>query len=372
VAGLYLHVPFRRARRPYDDSTYLVGGRPDVEQYRTALCRELRAEVRSHLVEEPMTTLYAGGGRPSLFPLPAVHALLRCLAAHLDLAGLTEATVEVSPADATARYVHGLRRMGVTRLSLEVLSFSSGVLHALDAPHSPDDARRALAHVQAAGFDTVSVDLLFGLPSQSVEAWTATLRQALAHDVPHITIQEAPADAPSSEGKRAEQMERAMTLLRSEGYEQYELTHFARPGHRSAHQENYYAHGNYVGAGPSAESFWWPDRLASGPARRWSNVGAPDRYARLLRRHHAPVASRQTLSRQALAREYILLRLRTDAGLDLDRLAAQYGVDLRDDHAALLGRLRDDGLIHDIPDRVRLTPRGRLLTDAITGRLLPA
>jgi oxygen-independent coproporphyrinogen-3 oxidase len=372
VAGLYVHVPFRRARRSYDDSPYVVADAAAIEQYQAALCRELREHLPSGLADEPITTLYVGGGRPSLLPLPVGHAILAALVDRVDLSGLTEATIEASPADVSPRALHGVRRLGISRLSLEGLSFSPEVLRSLGAPHTPEDVWRALDRIHEAGFDSVSIDLLFGLPSQSVEAWEKTLRQALDHGVPHITILEAPADDPSSEEKRAEQMERAMTLLRSEGYEQYELTHFAQPGHRSAHQEHYYAHGNYVGAGPSAESFWWPNRLASGPARRWANVSALDRYVDLLRRRHSPVASRQTLSESTLAREYILLRLRTDAGLDLNRLATQYGVDLRADHATLLARLRDDGLIHDAPDRVRLTPRGRLLTDAITARLLPS
>ena len=372
MAGLYIHVPFRRAGRSYDDSYHVVDEAPDFERYQTALCRELRYYVEPLVADEPITTLYAGGGRASLLPLVRVRSIVRTVRETLDVSAVEEVTAEVSPADASRRFLHNLKRLGVNRLSLEVLSFSPVDLRAANAPHSATDACRALEHAREAGFETVSVDLLFGLPSQTVGAWEATLRDALDRAVPHITIMEATAPDSSSEEKRAEQLKRAMTLLTSEGYEQYELTHFARPGHRSHHQENDYAHGNYIGVGPSAESFWWTNRAGSGRARRWANVSDVDRYAELLSQRYPPTSYRQTLDEQELAREYILLRLRTDAGLDLRQLATRYGVDLRAEKRALLQHLRDDHLIHDDPDRIRLTPRGRLLTDAITTKLLPS
>ena len=372
MAGLYLHIPFRRARRSYDDSYYVVAEAPDFEHYQAALCRELQSYVEPQVTDEPITTLYVGGGRASLLPFARARSILRTLLETIDVSAVEEVTVEVSPADASRRSLHDLKRLGVNRLSLEVLSFSSEPLRAANAPHSVTDARRALQHTRDAGFDTVSVDLLFGLPSQSVGTWEATLREALKRDVPHITIMEAAAPDSASEEKRAEQLKRAMTLLESEGYEQYELTHFARPGHRSLHQENHYAHGNYIGVGPSAESFWWTNRAGSGRARRWANVSDVDRYAELLRQRYPPASYRQTLNERELAQEYILLRLRTSAGLDLRQLALRYGVDLQTEKETLLHRLRDDHLIHDDPDCIRLTPRGRLLTDAITTKLLPS
>jgi oxygen-independent coproporphyrinogen-3 oxidase len=369
VAGLYVHVPFRRARRPYDDSAYVVRDTPAASRFGTAL----RDELQGHAVDESITTLYVGGGRASLLSLATAHSVLAALADSVGVAAVEEATAEVSPADATLQYLRGLRRLGIDRLSLGVLSFSPAVLRSLDAPYSATDARQALRRARKAGFEAVSVDLLFGLPTQSLGVWVDTLRRAIGRGLPHIAVMEGPPlDAPPSlADKRAEHLERAMTLLRSAGYEQYELTHFARPGHRSAHQENYYAHGNYLGIGPSAESFWWPARADSGRARRWHNVGDFDRYARLLRDRGSPVADRQTLDRPALAREYVLLRLRTGEGLGFHPLATQYGVDLRSQKGAVLDRLRREDLIHDDPDRVRLTPRGRLLTDAITKALLP-
>jgi oxygen-independent coproporphyrinogen-3 oxidase len=370
VAGLYIHVPFRRAARSTDESDYVVTDNPDVSRFETALCQELRYYAQDYADDEPMQTVYAGGGRPSLLPLSSAHAILTTLFDVFDASHFEEATAEVNPADASPRYIHGLKRLGFDRLSLSVQSFFPSVLQALDAPHTAAEAIQSLRRAREANFDTLTVDLLFGTPHQSLDTWEATLHLVTEMRVPHVTISEAPASEADTEKKRAKQLRRAITLLQSEGYRQHELTHFAQPGHRSAHQKNYYAHGNYLGIGPSAKSLWWPSR--SDRARRWTNVSDIERYADLLRQRYPPISYRQTLDKPALAEEYILLRLRTRTGLDLNRLQAQYGLDLRNRKEKILDRLTEENLIHDEKDTVRLTLKGRLVTDAITQRLLPS
>jgi len=370
VAGLYVHVPFRRAHRSLDESYYVVTDTTDFSQFETALCRELKYYAQEYAADESMTTVYAGGGRPSLLPLSTVHAILTTLLDVFDASTFEEATAEVDPTDAMPRYVRGLNRMGFDRLSLPVYSFFPRVLQSLEVPHTAAEALRAVQTVREANFETLTVDLLFGLPVQSFDTWEATLRQTVEMRVPHLTLTEAPSSDETREEKRADQLEFAMRFLQSEGYHQYELTHFARPGHRSAHQENNYAHGNYLGIGPSAESFWWPNR--SGRARRWTNVRDVKRYADLLRQRYPPVSVRQTLNQHSLAQEYLLLRLRTNEGVDVNRLKDEYGLDLWAENKEVLHRLVDEGLIHDEKNTIRLTLQGRLLTDAVTERLLPS
>jgi len=355
VAGLYVHVPFRRAARSTADSPHIVTDAPDVDRFETALCRELQYYTQDYADDEPIKTIYAGGGRPSLLPLSTVHAVLTTLLDLFDLDPVEEVTVEVNPADATPRYVHGLKRQGVDRLSLPVQSFFPSVLQSIDAPHTADQAARTLELAREAGFETFSIDLLFGVPHQSLDTWETTLHQAVDMNAPHVTITEMP-DSNGDDDARADQLELAMRFLQS--------------GHRSAHQENYYAHGNYLGVGPSAVSFWWPDRTAP-RARRWTNVSDLNRYTELLRGRYPPVSYRQTLDQMALAREYILLRLRSHAGLDLNRLNEQYGMNLWALKKDLLDRLCDENLLQQEENTVSLTPEGRLLTDTITERLLP-
>lgn len=371
MAGLYVHVPFRREAHPTDESEHVLTHDTDFSPFETALCQELRYYAQDYAADEAMKTVYAGGGRPSLLPLSTVHAILTTLLDVFDASSFEEATAEVNPADATPRYLHGLKRLGFDRLSLSVLSFFPSTLQSIDAPHTAAEAIRALQRAREVGFETLSVDLLFGAPHQSLDAWEATLRQVAEMRVPHVTTTEVPGNDDPEDEKRADQLELAMTLLQSEGYEQYELTHFAQPGHRSTHQENYYAHENYLGLGPSAESFWWPNRSDASRARRWTNVSDVEHYADLLSQRYPPVSYRKTLDKTALAQEYILLRLRTRAGLDLTHLKNQYGVDLREQKSNLIDRLIEENLIHDADHTLRLTLQGRLLTDAITERLLP-
>ena len=340
----------------------------------TALRSELRVDARTYAAEEAITTIYAGGGRPSLLPLNQVHSILTTVIDVFDASSFEEGTAEVNPADVTPRYAHGLRRMGFDRLSIPVLSFFPTDLQAINAPHSAEAAVEALRIARRAGLENISIDLLFGWPEQSRSTWRASLKLAVELQIPHITLIEATESAApvAASSIRADQMEFAMTFLQSEGYEQYKLTHFAKPGHRSAHQDAYYAHGNYLGLGPSAASFWWQNRDRVAVGRRWTNVSDLEEYAALIDDGASPVAYRETLSARALAREYVLLRLRTAAGIDLDHLAAQYGVDLLDEHEAVLASLRERGLLHRDDSTVRLTNQGRLLADAIAQRLLPS
>lgn len=373
MAGLYVHVPFRRAPRPHDEGHTVAFSSADLSAYETAVCRELTYYACEYAAEEPVTTVYVGGGRPSLLPLHTIQSILTTVVDVFDASGFEEATTELNPADASPGYLRDLKHMGFDRLSIGVMSFFPEDLRATDAPHTADDAVRAIQLARETGFQNLSVDLLFGWAGQPMANWKAVLRQAVQMNLPHVTIMEVPAtSAEEREGALAERLEFAITFLQSEGYEQYELTHFARPAHRSVHQETYYAHGNHLGIGPSAESFWWTDRASSPVARRWANVGNVEKYVQLLRQRYPPVAYRQTLEQTALAYEYILLRLRTNEGINLPLLDHQYGYDLEAQKSAELDRLQENGLIHREDRQVRLTNRGRLLADAVTKQLLPS
>ncbi len=374
MAGLYVHIPFRRHRRAHDEAYYVVTDRSKFSSFATALSRELEYYVHQHTLEEPFTTVYVGGGRPSLLPFETVHELTRTGAEILDASAIEEATAEIHPADAQLRDLSRLRRLNFNRLSIEVLSFDDEDLSAVNAQHSSEEAERAIEHGRQAGFQSLSIDLLFGWPSHSFSHWKTTLQRAVDLEIPHLSLIEAPTEESTHrlDVEQAKRLEYAMTFLREEGYDQYAFTHFARPNHRSVHQENYYTHGNHLGVGPGAQTFWWTNRKQNPLARRWSNVNDVQRYIDLLAEQYPPVSYRQTLDQTALAQEYVLLRLRTKEGVDLDVLENTYGYDLRESEASLLARLTEEGLIYaNDSAQVRLTSDGFLAADAITERLLP-
>ena len=372
MAGLYVQVPFRREPRSSDGASTTVPGSAGESAFVEALSREADRYAQHPLTGAPISTLYVGSNRPSVLSPTLLDAIAGALRPVVDASEIPEATVELNPDNISLSCVNGLRQLGLTRVSVEALSLVPDDLRTVGAAPSIGDLPRTLRRVRRAGFETVSVDLSFGGTEHSLSHWKASLHRAVELRVPHIALHERdPSKVFEADQKeRARRLGFAMRFLRAKGYEQYELTHFARPDHRSRHQENYYAHGNYLGLGPGAESFWWPDRTDPSTARRWSNVSAPAAYVDRLCSDTSLVAQRESLDCSALAREHMLLRLRTKAGLDLDVLRDRYGFPLRAHRASTLDRLAEEGLIHDDPDRVRLTDRGCLLADAITQRLI--
>ncbi len=352
MAGLYLHVP-SRALAP--------------NAFVTTALAELRHYADRY--DEPIRTIYVGGGRAARLGLGPLRRLFAAIRSGFETA-LEEVTVELNPADAERAYLEGLRALGVDRLSLDVRSFHPDDLAALDAPHSARQAEAALDAVRAAGFERFSVDLVFGWAGQEPLRWRANLQMAVRLGLPHVALAECTGDRhpAANEDARANLYRFAMEYLPAEGYEHYEVSHFARPGQRGLHNQRHWDHTNYLGIGPSAHSFWW-DEL---PAFRWANVRNAARYAALLAQRHLPIAHKTPLDRPDLAAEYVLLRLRTRDGLDLDTLRSRYGVDLAAQKDAALARLLDENYIEPIRDgRVRLTRRGLLVCDAVTQKLLP-
>lgn len=367
MAGLYIHVPFRATPCLYDDSP-IVLAQPPFRAYRRAMQAEL-AYYAEHLAA-PIRTLYVGGGRPSLLDLDALAQLLAAARAFGPAADWEEATLELNPADADPAYLRGLRELGIDRLSLDVMSFYDADLAALQAPHTAGQAEAALDAARQAGFERLSIDLLFGWAAQDPLHWKASLQKAARLGVPHLAVVECTGDqlAEADDALRADQYLFAMEFLPDRGYEHYEISHFAQPGHRGLHNARHWDHTNYVGVGPAAHSFWW-DEL---PAHRWANVRNLARYEALVRQGQRPLAQHTPLDLPALADEYVLLRLRTRDGLDLDTLASRYGVDLEAQRGEALARLMRDGYLELSPDRrLRLTRRGLPLCDAVTHKLLP-
>lgn len=366
VAGLYLHVPFREAPCRYDD-TAVVPAPPSYDAFAQAVTTELRHYADRY--DAPIRTIYVGGGRPSLLDLETLRWLFDAIRAGFETP-LEEVTVELNPADADAAYLEGLRALGVDRLSLDVMSFHPDDLTALETPHTVREAEAALDAVRAAGFARFSIDLFFGWAGQDPLHWKANLEKAARLGVPHLALVECTADVlpQADDDTRAEQYRFAMTYLPGQGYEHYEVAHFARPGRRGLHNERHWNHTNYLGVGPSAHSFWWDDL----PAYRWANVRNLARYTALLQQRHLPIAQKTPLTLPDLAAEYVLLRLRTRDGLDLATLQSRYGVDLVAQKGDALARLRDKQYIEPIRNGcLRLTDRGLLVCDAVTQQLLP-
>lgn len=381
LAGLYLHIPFCTQRCIYCDFYFVTTNR-DYAPFVNAMLVEIEAYGREYGAREPLETLYLGGGTPSLLPVDEVARLMEGVARHFDLSEVEEVTFEVNPENATLDYLTGLHSLGVTRLSLGVQSFFDEDLRFMNRVHGAAEAERAIDTIRRVGFETFSVDLIFGLPDQPAEHWMANLEKAARMEAPHLstyglTIEERTPLAnqvarglvePASEEATRERFLDTMDYLRHHGYEHYEVSSFAQPGARSRHNQLYWRHGNYLGLGPSAHSFWRQTRSLAG---RWSNVRNLRRYQALLDQGQRPLEWEETLGADDLADEYVLLRLRLlDDGLDLDVLDEQYGVDLLVEKVDELAELEAAGLVQLRNGVVRLTDEGVLVCDAVTAKLI--
>lgn len=380
MAGLYLHIPFCSQRCVYCDF-YFVTTQKSHAGFVEAMCTELAHYAHTYGGQEPIETIYFGGGTPSLLSTEALYRLLDTIHQHYDTAGVQETTLEMNPEDVDLDYLRELRRLGFDRLSIGIQSFFPADLAFMNRSHTAEQAEAVVPLARRAGFDNFSVDLIFGLPDQPEEYWAANLQKAIRLEAPHLstyslTIEERTVlhkqverglVIPPEEEALAERYRFTMAYLRSQGYEHYEISSFARPGFRSRHNQRYWDHTNYLGFGPSAHSFWWRGL----PAYRWANERNLRRYEALLAGRQLPLETRDALDLDDLANEYLMLRLRTSDGLDLAHFEQRYGVDLLFEKVDTLAWLESEGYIEPIRNhRVRLTDRGKLVCDTVTSQLI--
>ena len=362
---LYVHLPFCAHRCGYCDFVTVTGHDGEHGDYADALLAEL--ELERHLLADAVETVFLGGGTPT-FTEPA--ALARLLAA---LPGAAETTVEANPETVTPELAALLREHGVDRVSLGAQSFQPHLLRVLERHARPEDVRAAAGTLRAAGFDNVSLDLIYGIPGQSVDDLCRDLDEALALAPEHVSAYELEAKpgtrfthAHGEELERqAEAMEdyfeRVVDTLTSAGYRWYETANFCRvePGRdlRARHNLGYWLGRDYLGIGVGA--------VSTVGGRRWRNAPSLPRYLASLRRGERPQREVELLEPETAARERIMLGLRLDEPLRL--AGARSAVD-----AEALARLERHGLVAAAGDTLALTRRGRFLGGGVTAELLTA
>jgi putative oxygen-independent coproporphyrinogen III oxidase len=372
--GLYLHIPFCSAICPYCDFAVLTGG----AERRAGFVEHLLAEIRMWGEERQafpeIDTVYFGGGTPSALAPEALARILAASREHLSVRDDAWIFFEANPEDVTAESVRAWRDLGVRTLSLGIQSFDAEALRFLGRRHDPLQARRSFETAREARFDTVSIDLIFGPAGQTPGDWRRTLEDALALGPDHVscyqlTIHEGtPFGFRLARGKMEEMPEPEQAeiflfthrFLADHGLPGYEVSNFARPGHRSRHNTKYWDHTPYLGLGPSAHSF-------SGLAgrRRWWNERKLKPYELKIETGGRPVAGGEELSARDLALEALMLGFRTVAGIDLGSFRERYGIDLRDENRRLIERLAEEGLLRFDGDRLLPTLEGWADADSL-------
>ncbi|MCU0297134.1 MAG: radical SAM family heme chaperone HemW [Candidatus Nanopelagicales bacterium] len=364
----YVHIPFCASRCGYCDfNTYTANeiGGFRFDAYVEAVLREVQLAV-AVTEPRPLSSVFVGGGTPSLLPPADLAALLSGLREDFGIADGAEVTMEANPENVTSAALAAWLEAGVTRLSLGMQSADAGALQILQRQHTPGAAVAAAQAARAAGFDHVSLDLIYGIPGQSTSSWQETVLTALSAEPDHISAYalgveegtalarqvrrgEVPAPVPDT---AAEQYDVADEVLSAHGLSWYEISNWARPAGACDHNLGYWRGDNWWGFGPGAHSH--VDGV------RWWNVKRPATYQSMLAAGHSPAAGREILTPAQRRLEQVMLEVRLAEGLDP-----------ADFDEAAIAQLRGRGLLENADGaRLRLTRAGRMLADAVVGVLL--
>ncbi len=372
-AGIYIHIPFCRARCSYCDFATGTYEGALAEAYVRALASEIESFDAAAASETEADTVYFGGGTPSLLTPEQIERLMRAVRRRFRVTADAEVTMEMNPGTVTPEALQGFRAAGVNRASFGAQTFDERELKRLGRTHTAEDTRRTLALLGEAGFDNISFDLIAGLPEQTLEGWSRNLDEALLLRPQHLSLyllevhEATPLAAQIREGRyRAPDPDLAAEMYvmlaertRLAGYEQYEISNFCVPGRESRHNLKYWTGEPYFGFGCSAHSF-------DGRRSRWSNERDARRYVELIDRHGHAVVERTELDERDASAEALFLGLRLLArGVNLAEHRARFRRDVRAEYAADLSRFDEAGLIEFDGDVLRLTAAGALLSNEV-------
>jgi oxygen-independent coproporphyrinogen-3 oxidase len=368
MVALYVHIPFCRSRCAYCAFNTYAGLDALIPAYGEALCVEIRAAPVHPQDTSCATTVYFGGGTPSLLPVGVLARILDGLRERFPLLPDAEVTLEANPGTVDRAYLRAVRELGVNRLSLGVQSVHEDELRLLGRIHSWEDAVGALEAARAAGLENVNLDLIYGLPGQTLARWQETLEAALSLEPDHLSLyaltleegtplQERVARGelpPPDDDTAAEMYEWAEARLARAGYVHYELSNWARAErYFCRHNLTYWYNEPYLGFGAGASSWWG--------GRRWTNVRHPEEYIRRLAAGQSVAEEVEEIGPRLEMGETMMMGLRLVNGVSDARFRARFGVGLADVFGGALARLSDLGLLEWDGQTARLTPRGRLL-----------
>jgi len=371
-AGLYLHIPFCSRVCPYCDFAVRTGDRDRRRRFVGDLLGEVELWAGTPL---RFDTIYFGGGTPSQLESDDLARIVEAARRKFRIEPDCRIFLEANPEDVTAGHLTEWRRLGVSTLSLGVQSLDADALTFLGRRHGPDQSRRAVEQALDAGFRTVAIDLIYGLPGQLAGDWRAEMERALELGAHHfscyqLTIHERTrfgllhkrgklTQLPSDE--QAQLFRLTHEVLNAAGMQGYEVSQFAAgTEHHSRHNLKYWDHTPYLGLGPSAHSYH--------EDRRWWNLRRTDPWQERVRAGRRPIEEAETLSTDALVLEALMTGLRTYAGVDLARLRSRRGVDLLAANRGLVERMEADGLLSLSVDRIVLTLDGLAIADTVAAQ----
>ncbi|MCA9484909.1 MAG: radical SAM family heme chaperone HemW [Nitrospina sp.] len=367
--GLYLHIPFCIHKCGYCDFNSHPMGDTDTRPYVEALTGEI--ESRSRGVEQEITSIFFGGGTPTTLEASQLTGLLTALRRNFSLSADCEITLEANPGTVRPDYLPRLREAGFNRISIGVQSFDPGELRLLERIHTPDEVEQTVHRARGAGFDNLSLDLMFALPGQTLQRWLENLDRALALEPEHLSCYNLTIEPNTAfqitfdagqlvlpdEDLQLEMYRRTIETLTRRGYNRYEISNYAQPGRQCRHNRLYWLNGDHLGLGAGASSY------VNGVRSR--NIKSPARYTQAVTSGHNPAEFSERLDTRQAMGEHLMLGLRLKEGVDLDGFESRYRVGLASVFGDTLNRLLAQNLVTLDGGHLALTEDGLFLADSV-------
>ncbi len=373
--GIYIHIPFCKSKCDYCDFYSLAGQEEQMDRYQKALLTHLRTfcpQLKGWVVD----SIYFGGGTPSYYGDKRLREVLSLIQRLCTISRQAEITVECNPDSVDPRAIARLRRAGINRISLGMQSADGQQLRCLHRVHSPRQVIQAVSDIRQAKIDNLSLDLIYGLPGQTMADWEDTLEKAVDLAPEHLSCYglKVEPDTPLArqveaglclpdEDQQADLYLRTVELLRQRGYRQYEISNFAKPGKESRHNLKYWLGREYVGFGPGAHSYF--------QGHRYAYPRDLEGYIRAITAGAAQVENVQPVPPPEQAKEYLLLRMRTARGIEEWEYRRKFGLNF-EPIARRLEFFEDHRWAEQTDHRWHFTPQGFLLSNALILDLLEA
>jgi oxygen-independent coproporphyrinogen-3 oxidase len=372
-AGLYIHIPFCRAKCTYCDFYSVADRDEQIPGFIDALIQELN-NTKINTTEWIIDTIFIGGGTPSLLSPDDLRQILGVVQKVFSIDSWAEITLEANPGEAPGNKLIGFLEVGINRLSIGAQSFNKNALQFLTRIHSAEDIFKTFESARNSGFENINCDMIYNIPGQSVDDWKKDLSKIIELSPEHISVYSLTVEKGTPlfkeihsgrikmpfESVTMKMLRWANMHLNNSGFRQYEISNYALQGFECKHNLHYWKIEPYFGFGPSAHSF--------DGEKRWSNISNLDQYVRSIRNNRSPIQHTSVITDLTLANEMIGFGMRMNAGISLNQLPFQYRSALSQKINSLGSQWA--GMIIQESNRIRLSDRGMLYADALAVELM--
>lgn len=377
--GIYIHIPFCRSKCNYCDFVSYAGKDHYQPLYREALLKEIQLRARILPADYPkiFSSLFLGGGTPSHLPADEIATILKQIFHYFASFEGVEITLEANPESLDSlQNLELYREAGINRLSIGSQSFDDSLLKKMNRPHRAEDIRQSIALARKAGFENISLDLIYGYPDQTLDLWKNSLEEAMHCNPQHLSLygltveggvplekqlDAGEIDLPDEE-ETISMYEYAMERLGKSGYIHYEISNWAKPGFACQHNLNYWKYGDYLGLGVNAHSYF--------QGRRYWNFNSLEAYLDSLTKNQLPIAGEEIIHGKELMAEYCMVTLRLQEGINKNSFKKRFQADILEMFGNVFQPYFEMGCLEMDHAIIRLTPKGILISDALFADLL--